>query len=197
MKTYPLFFGLWLFFGQLAFAEVQTGDLIFHTSRSSQSRALQLAMRSPYSHMGIVIFKENKPYVFEASNKVKFTPLKEWIARGVDQVYKVKRLRDESLLSPASRNKLQKIAKEYEGRPYDLYFEWSDEKIYCSELVWKIYQRALGLQIGGFQTIGDFDLSRPEVKAKLRERFGDNIPLSEKVISPAAMYDSELLKEIR
>src|SRR5437867_163185 len=27
--------------------------------------------------------------------------------------------------------------------PYDLTFEWSDDKIYCSELVWKVYERAL------------------------------------------------------
>src|SRR5437016_1986874 len=38
--------------------EIRTGDIIFQTSLSSQSKAIQLATHSEYSHCGI-IFKEN------------------------------------------------------------------------------------------------------------------------------------------
>jgi hypothetical protein len=34
---------------------VQDGDIIFHTSRSSQSLAIQRATHSPYSHMGLTV----------------------------------------------------------------------------------------------------------------------------------------------
>jgi hypothetical protein len=34
--------------------EPRNGDIIFHTSRSAQSVAIQLATQSRYSHMGIV-----------------------------------------------------------------------------------------------------------------------------------------------
>lgn len=56
--------------------EPQTGDVIFHTSRSSQSLAIQQATDSPYSHMGMVVIRNGKPYVFEASRQVVYTPSK-------------------------------------------------------------------------------------------------------------------------
>ena len=34
--------------------ELKNGDLIFHTSQSSQSQAIQIATNSKYSHMGII-----------------------------------------------------------------------------------------------------------------------------------------------
>ena len=49
---------------------VSDGDVIFQTSRSSQSVAIQRATHSPYSHMGIVFVRNGKPYVFEAAATV-------------------------------------------------------------------------------------------------------------------------------
>ncbi len=71
------------------------------------------------------------------------------------------------------------------GRRYDLFFEWSDSRIYCSELVWKAYDRALGIQIGKMQKIRELNLADAAVRAKLRERYGERVPLDEPVISPA------------
>ena len=33
------------------------------------------------------------------------------------------------------------------NKDYDLYFEWSDDKIYCSELVWKIYKNGADIEL--------------------------------------------------
>lgn len=72
--------------------EPRDGDIIFHTSRSAQSLAIQKATGSRYSHMGIVYVKDGAASVFEAVEPVKLTPLTEWIARGVGGRYVVKRL---------------------------------------------------------------------------------------------------------
>jgi hypothetical protein len=89
------------------------GDIIFHTSRSAQSAAIQRATHSPYSHMGVVLYRD-----------------------------------------------------------------------------------AMGMEIGGLQKLREFDLKDPAVQAKMRERYGKDIPLDERVISPAAMFDSALLKTV-
>ena len=82
------------------------------------------------------------------------------------------------------------------GRDYDLTFEWSDDRMYCSELVWKIYERGLGVRIGALQELRTFDLANPVVRAKLGERYGNDVPLSEPVISPSAMFESPLLETV-
>lgn len=168
------------------------GDIIFHSSKSAQSQAIQQATKSPYSHMGIIFIQNGQPYVFEAASKVKYTPLQEWIDRGIGKKYLVKRLATGELDS-TSISKLQNTAKTFTNKPYDILFGWSDETIYCSELVWKIYDRALNIQIGKLQKLKDFDLSSPIVQNKLKQRYGKNIPYNEQVIAPSAMFDSPLL----
>ena len=91
-------------------------------------------------------------------------------------------------LSPEAVAKLRQTATKLEGKPYDLTFEWSDARIYCSELVWKIYDRGLGLRVGRLQKLREFDLSDPVVKAKMKERYGKAIPMEETVISPGEMF---------
>ncbi|MDT4888118.1 hypothetical protein FQZ97_1246310 [compost metagenome] len=59
--------------------------------------------------------------------------------------------------------------------------------------MWKLYDRALGVRIGELLQIRSFNLSDPAVRAKMRERYGDAVPMDEPVISPVAMFDSPLL----
>jgi uncharacterized protein YycO len=173
---------------------VEDGDVIFQTSRSSQSIAIQHATSSPFSHMGIIFIRSGRPYVLEASATVRYTPLEKWIEHGVGGHYQVKRLRDAAqVLTPEKRAELRRAAESFIGRPYDLTFDWSDDRMYCSELVWKVYDRTLGIQIGALQQVRDFNLTDPAVKAKMHERYGSNVPLDAPVISPVAMERSNQL----
>ena len=54
-------------------AALRDGDIIFHTSRSAQSLAIQRATHSPYSHMGLILYRNGQPYVFEAVGPVRCT----------------------------------------------------------------------------------------------------------------------------
>lgn len=173
------------------------GDIIFQTSKSNQSKAIQLATKSPYSHMGIIYRQGVDYFVFEAIQPVKLTPLKEWIDRGENGHYVVKRLENaDKLLTKDLLAKMKEIGEKYLNKDYDLYFEWSNTQIYCSELVWKIYKEALGIEIGKLAKLKDFDLTHPTVKQKLKERYGNNIPIEEQVISPATMFYSDKLMTV-
>ena len=178
--------------------EIKNGDLIFQTSLSRQSKAIQLATKSKFSHCGLIYKDGDDFYVFEAIQPVKRTPLDKWIARGQDGKYVIKRLKNaDQVLTPKVIAKMKQIGNEFNGKNYDLTFEWSDDKIYCSELIWKIYQRATGIEIGKLEELGDFDLTNEVVKNKMKERYGDKIPTEEIVISPASIFDSELLTAVK
>lgn len=174
---------------------LRNGDIIFQTSRSGQSMAIQLATKSRYSHMGIIFYRKNKPYVLEAIGRVTYTPLQRWIRRGHKRHYVVKRLKDVAL-SKQDVSKLRMESERFLRRKYDLHFGWSDDKIYCSELVWKAYKRALGISIGPIKTLRSFDLTHPVVRKKMRKRYGKKIPLNEKVISPGDMFTASNLRTV-
>ena len=180
-------------------SQLRDGDLIFHTSLSAQSRVIQLATHSPYSHCGILYKQGENWQVFEAVQPVKLTPLADWVARGQGGHFITKRLRDaDAVLTPAALLRLKAAGKPLLDRSYDLYFGWADDRIYCSELIWKVYDRGLHRQIGQLQHLADFDLSHPAVQAKLRERYGRKLPLNEPVISPASIFNSpELVAVLR
>ncbi|MBD2766662.1 YiiX family permuted papain-like enzyme [Hymenobacter sp. BT664] len=174
--------------------QMRDGDLIFHTSQSAQSQAIQLATHSAWSHCGILYQQAGRWQVFEAVQPVKLTPLADWVARGQGGHFVTKRLRDAATaLTPAALTHLKAAGQPLLGHSYDLYFGWSDDRIYCSELIWKVYERGLHRRLGQLQQLRDFDLSHPVVQAKLKERYGDQLPLNETVISPVSIFNSHEL----
>lgn len=177
--------------------KLQDGDIIFQISQSSQCIAVQRATGSKYSHCGIIYVENGKYYVYEAVQPVKLTHLDKWIARGKDKHYVVKRLKNaDKVLTPDVLHKMKAIGEKFYNKDYDLTFEWSDDKIYCSELVWKIYKRGANIEIGNLQKLEEFNLTDDLVKQKLKERYGKNIPMDETVISPVAVFNSNLLETV-
>ena len=178
--------------------DFKNGDIIFQTSLSSQSKAIQLATKSKYSHCGIIFKENNQYYVFEAIQPVTKTPLKKWISRGKNEKFVVKRLKNaDEILTAKTLSKMREIGQKFAGKNYDLTFDWSDDKIYCSELIWKIYKRSIGIEVGKLEKLKDFDLSNPIVEKKMKERYGNKIPKDELVISPVSIFNSNLLKTVK
>ncbi len=176
----------------LSAPEPRDGDVIFQQSVSFQSKALQIATHSPYTHCGLVLFKDGKPYVFEAIRTVTWTPLRDWIRRGVKGHYVLMRLKRAPDAKAARA--LRAAALRFEGKPYDLLFNWSDEAVYCSELVWKAYDRGLGVTLVPLKTFRDYDLDHEEVRRIVKERFQIDIPWDEKAVAPADLMESDLLE---
>jgi hypothetical protein len=213
VKYVPLF-ALWLFLQGCSSGDVRpntpglpstpppapfkTGNIIFQVSLSGQGKAIQLATHSPYTHCGIIVTSEQLKsyYVLEAVQPVKLTPLEKWIERGEGGHYVIKQLKNDSMITNKEKSAFLSESKKYLGKDYDLFFDWSDDRIYCSELVWKLYKSVLGIEIGKLQKLKDFDLSNPVVQQKLKQRYGNNIPYEEQVISPAAIFDCPLLKTV-
>lgn len=177
--------------------KIKSGDIIFQTSQSPQCEAVRIATNSKFSHCGIIFDLNGKWFVFEAVQPVKLTPFDEWIQHGKNNKYVVKRLKNaETVLTPEVRQKMENYGQQFDGKEYDAYFEWTDNRIYCSELVWKIYKNAAGIELSKLRELKDFNLEDPRVKKILKERYGNDIPLEEKVVAPSDLADSNLLKTV-
>jgi len=171
------------------------GDIIFIVNPSGQGKAIQLATKSKYTHVGVIFFEDGKEYVYHAVEPVMRSSLAEFKSMSADGTYEIRRLKDQSVLTKENVAKMLADAKSKLGTHYDLGFSWDDKQLYCSEFVWKVYNKTLTLSIGDLRPLKDFDLTHPAVKQKMEERYGKNIPLEEKMISPGDMYNSALLEK--
>ena len=199
-NLYTATLGLVLLFGSSFSSELlekedwQNGDIVFQDSDGFQSAAIRLATNSSYSHCGIVLSINEEWMVLEAVQPVRVTPVKQWIAQGTNNKYVKKRLKESDLLTHKVENKMWATGKSFIGKNYDIYFGWGDDKLYCSELVWKIYHRALGIELGKLKKLKEYNLNSKEVKEQLKLRYGKDIPLNDKMISPQDIFESDLLE---
>lgn len=172
------------------------GDIIFHTSGSQQSKAIQLATGSKYSHVGVIYKREDGTlWVLEAVQPVSSSSFNSFVSRGANGHYVVKRLANrENVFTKEKLEKFKKEGFQHIGKSYDIYFNWSDKELYCSELVYKMYKNAAGIELGELKKLKDFNLDDPLVRASLEKRYGKDIPLEEPMISPASIFeDAELV----
>jgi len=175
--------------------DFKAGDIIFQSNNGRQSKAVKLATHSTFSHVGMIINHNGELQVLEAVEPVRIVSLEQWIAHGIDQEYEVVRLKKKFDFK-AKNNELAQWIKISKGKHYDLLFEWSDEKLYCSELVWKVYKEVYEIELCELKKLKDFDLSHPFVKVMLKERYGDNLPLNQSVVAPEDIYKSELIMKL-
>lgn len=164
--------------------KVQEGDVIFHTSKSDQSPLIALATGSPLTHCGIVVMKDDTPYVLEASSTLKLTPLKEFIKRGKGGVYWIKH-------RPKEWNEGKRIRyKHLLGRSYDLAFSFNNNRYYCSELVYDIYLYQQGIKLCEPKPMKSYAATHlPKIK-KVMKRRGMNP--NDLVVSPDDLFNSKV-----
>lgn len=179
--------------GAEAAPDYQDGDLIFHQSQSAQSKAIHEATGSLWSHVGVLFEDRGTWYVAEASQPVRIVTLKSFIGRGRGNHYRTYRLPG---VTPAQKQVLRDEIGKMIGGDYDRYFEWSDDLIYCSELVFKAFVTATGIELGTLQKFKDLKLDGPYVKELIRRRIQDTgrtLNLEEPIVTPVSqMLDSDL-----
>lgn len=208
--TFLMSFGCALFiansmFGNILFGKrpenllnkIQEGDMVFQTSQSKQCEAVRIATNSKFSHCGIVFIEKGKKYVLEAVQPVKYTPLEDWITHGKENHFVVTRIKNASkILNAQTLQRMKAYGNSLNNKDYDLYFEWSDDKIYCSELIWKTYKNGAGIELCPLQKLKDFNLKDSRVQAILAERYGSKIPLEESVVAPSNLEQSKIVTTI-
>jgi hypothetical protein len=171
--------------------QLQSGDLVFQTSRSRQSAAIQAATHSPLSHVGLVEVTREGVFVVEAVQPVKRTPFAQWRERGEGARVLVLR---EPRAGPAEREAVLREARRHLGKPYDARFGWGDDALYCSELVHKAYARGAGLRLGRLERLESLDLKA--LGPALRERYGGRVPLGLQLLTPASLAADPALQVV-
>ncbi len=196
MKLVTSLLLLLLFSCQNYAQKFKDGDIIFQSSPSPQSAAIEEATNSPYSHCGIIFYENGVPYVYEAVQPVGKRSLEDWIESGVNEMYVIKRLIDSTLLGPGEMQSLKNFALSQFGKNYDGVFNWSDKEMYCSELVYKSFWNACHIKLANLLPLRDFNIDGPIVRKIMKERYGNDIPYDEPMVSPEQLFNSPRLMTI-
>ncbi|MFT5522546.1 MAG: hypothetical protein ACI9HK_000490 [Pirellulaceae bacterium] len=169
----------------------QEGDVLFQSLPPSKLVvAIEGATMSPFSHCGVVAKRDGDWVVYEAFEGVEETPLREFVMRGREQGFAVYRLREDfRQFIPA----MIKNVKTYLGREYDVRYRMDDEKIYCSELIYKAYRDASGGEkLGDFVCLGDLNWQPYETTITHFEQ--GPVPLDREMITPRDMARAKQLE---
>lgn len=178
---------------------VYDGDLIFQTWDTERSKAIKKATNSKYSHVGIIFLRPrgSEYIVYEAWDSVRMVPLQQYVDRGEGKHILIMRMKGANKFFNAKKlEKIKAVAKKYRKLPYDPYFGWGDDRMYCSELVWKTFHEATNMRLSEPKALKLLDLSDPELKKRLKEKYGEKIPMEELVVSPQDLIDSPLLEKV-
>lgn len=205
---------------QAVSTKFKNGDVLFIRSTSEQSKALEEVTGSKWTHVGILYrvkllksgattllpsdSKEGEWMVFEAGPRVRFNPVARFVGQKAFAVHRLK-----EGLTEAQAKQLYNAGLSRVGKPYDIYFLLShdgsvkDDPDYCSELVWYVYAKALGVQLGYQVQMSSQKLEGPEAQKLIKQRLSKKgAPLSvdkwkeQYVIPPESQFVSPLLERV-
>lgn len=176
---------------------LKDGDIVFQSGHRGQAKAIKAATESEWTHVGVVFQKNQQWWVLEAVQPVKYTKLQDFIKRSPSSFH-ARRLKDTSPINSVSLAKAQSWGLQQLNKPYDLKFLWDDERLYCSELVWKIYKHSTDIELCQPRPMESYNLSDPTVAALVKKRFGsiENLPKDSPTVAPSDLAASHLLIEV-
>lgn len=163
--------------------KISEGDIIFIQSQTEQASAIAEATGSLWTHVGIIVKKSGAWHVAEAVGPLQVNSLKSFINRSRNESFKVMRFK---YFSQKMLPQLYMNLYKY-NQPYDIFFEFSDDRIYCSELTYKVFKATTGRGIGTLEKVGDLKLDGPFVKKLIEERLtsiGKELNPDEPIITP-------------
>ena len=128
---------------------LQNGDLVFRKGRSVESQIVLFSdQESDYSHVGIIYMIENKAYVIhtvpdESESNVDYIKMEK-----IEEFFNPKKASKGSVLRTKEKYisfatlAAQKAKWFYDSKIIfdDAYDLKTEDKLYCTELVWKAYQ---------------------------------------------------------
>lgn len=139
-----------LFFGaQKAFSgqlDLRSGDILLQPLDCWACVLIEAQEKSIYSHVGIYFEIDGKDFVLEALGQVRMVSLETYLEKTEKgQRVQVKRFKNIRF----APQELLESAQEFLGLSYDSSFLWDNfdakgEKLYCSELVYKLFYAYYG-----------------------------------------------------
>lgn len=176
---------------------IQEGDLVFQNLEKSPDTNLWTALDSEYNHVGIVIKIDDKFMVYTVDDEVKYVPFGEYIKRGSEGHYLIKRmLNSTGKIDKLYSYEIRNATKWYKNRTYDYQLEIDNKRVYEPEIVWKIYREAFMTELGPLARLSSIDFSSPQAQQYLKRHFNGSITKDQEIITMDQILYCEFLEVV-
>jgi hypothetical protein len=178
-------------------AVLQAGDLIFLERRGWLYRQVAKATGSWVSHVGLCLQDEHGEWmVYEASTFLaRRVPLTRFIHQNRATRFAVRRLK--SRLSVAALQRLGAAAEHCVGRLNTGNFDLDARQLFCTKLVYQVFQEALGVGLGQVITLRDLQPQLPASTLRFwRLWYLGAIPWQRRTITPHSQYTDPGLQTV-
>lgn len=150
-----------------------------------------MATGSIWTHCGILHQENGQWFVYEANQGVQRTPWCKWKTHEFPYFTRV--LRPKRPLSTEQSNRVISYCRHAQGCRYDKSYRWSDDRYYCSELVWKAYNNA-GIQLSQPRTGQTFlAYYLPPIRKRMIQK---GVLPNEPMVPPCDLIRSRQLKRV-
>ena len=183
---------------------LQTGDLILRHSEGFSSDIFKGASKREnlYSHAGITIRNSDGTvdvyHMLGGVENPNFNLKKDSVQAFVSPTFAKAFAIYHYDLTDEERIHIDSLVRYYykSNLQFDMDFDLkSDKKMYCSELVWKIYKE-MGINLCEPKTFSNYNISSPEVQKAIKQRYGTTFNMDEQVVAPVDIYESSLVKTV-
>ncbi|MBI2608022.1 MAG: hypothetical protein HYW47_00270 [Deltaproteobacteria bacterium] len=169
------------------FQDYKPGDIIFSNMDCDEGNAIQTSTQSPYTHVGIAHFKDQKMFIIEAWGLVKLTSIEEWLQNCQKRIAVGRVLEKYNPIAHEASYR----ALGFLGRPYNHYYEETSEKLYCASLIY--YAFRLANEDQDFFTLKPMNFK--DAWEHWKKYFGNrHIPQGKPGINPGYIYNSPKIR---
>lgn len=179
------------------FDDFRPGDLVFQKCVLPRFSGHESVIGGAYNNVGIINVRpaDSAVIVIDVKTNVATSPLRKWVNYGMNGSYVVKRLKDYDIMMNEQTFKLlaHTLKTDFANKPFDHFYDWSDEAVYPAEFVWKLYKAAFIVELCGFRALGDFDAANTDRSNAFNDYYKGEVPADMQLIHIDDLANSSYL----
>lgn len=123
--------------------ELKTGDILLLDMDCFSCELIEKQTNGPFSHSGIILKYGTKVYVAQSLGIVHHLPLAKFL-RYTNKPVQV--VRPKFINFTKRRALLESYQNDFLNMPFDHEYTWDDDKLYCSEFIYKILKSVYAIE---------------------------------------------------
>lgn len=173
------------------------GDILFRSPVTDAEIEQKRLFGFDMSRVGVVVNDNGELAVMSVKDSVAVYELNEWLDIMVGMNFECKRYVEvDSVLMNSVFSVENDVLKKYLGKKRDYNYSWQDNSYYQTELIWKLYEREVGVELTNLDTLHNVVKGGKATEKVTKRRRLSGWGMDEETVCLNTLYRSYKLKRI-